>query len=110
MRKSGGGVGEKLRSTMPILLSTCEDLKTTCRDDRIYVPSSKIHVRSQQNRGSASGEVLAVLRRKAVLLRAFSSAPLEDSLVSLFGRGLYGLVVAPLREGGLSSWSAGPVA
>ena len=71
---------------------------------------SKIHVRRQRNRRSASGEVLAVHERRAVLLRAFSSAPLEDSLVSLFGRGLYGLVVAPLREGGLSSWSAGPVA
>lgn len=80
-RESCGGVEGKLRSTMPILSSTCEDLKTTCRDDRIYVPGPKIHVRRQRNRCSASGEVLAVLRRKAVLLRAFSSAPLEDSLV-----------------------------
>ena len=70
-----------LRSTTPILLSTCEDLKTTCRDDRIYVPGPKIHVRRQLNRCSASGEVLAELQRSVVLLRAFSSAPLEDSLV-----------------------------
>ena len=54
-RKSCGGVERKLRSTMPILSSTCEDLKTTCRDDRIYVPGPKIHVRSQRNRRSASG-------------------------------------------------------
>ena len=70
-----------LRSIMPILSSTCEDLKTTCRGDRIYVPGPKIHVRSQRNRRSASGELLAVHERRAVLLRAFSSAPLEDSLV-----------------------------
>ena len=80
-RKSCGGVEGKLRSTMPILSSTCEVLKTTCRDDRIYVPSPKIHVRSQRNRRSASGEVLAALQRRAVLLRVFSSAPLEDYLV-----------------------------
>ena len=55
-RKSCGGVGRKLRSTMPILSSTCEDLKTTYRDDRIYVPGSKIHVRRQRNRYSASGK------------------------------------------------------
>ena len=95
---------------MPILSSTCEDLKTTCRDDRIYVPGSKIHVRRQRNRYSALGEVLAAHERSAVLLRAFSSAPLEYYLVSLLGRGLYGSLVAPLREGGLSSWSEGPVA
>ena len=80
-RKSCGGVEGKLRSTMPILSSTCKVLKTTCRDDRIYVPGSKIHVRRQRNRRSASGEVLAVLQRRAVLLRVFSSAPLEDYLV-----------------------------
>ena len=95
---------------MPILSSTCEDLKTTCRDDRIYVPGPKIHVRRQRNRHSASGEVLVVLQRSAVLLCAFSSAPLEDYLVSLLGRGLYGSLAAPLWEGGLSSWSEGPVA
>ena len=80
-RKSCGGVEGKLRSTMPILSSTCKVLKTTCRDDRIYVPGSKIHVRRQRNRRSASGEVLAVLQRRAVLLSVFSSAPLEDYLV-----------------------------
>ena len=95
---------------MPILSSTCEDLKTTYRDDRIYVPGSKIHVRRQRNRRSALGEVLAVHERRAVLLRAFSSTPSGATLYSSLEGGLYGLVVAPLREGGLSSWSAGPVA
>ena len=80
-RKSGGGVEGKFRRSTVILSSTCEVLKTTCRDDRIYVPGSKIYVRRQRNRRSASGEVFAVLQRSAVLLRVFSSAPLEDYLV-----------------------------
>ena len=41
------------------------------------MPGSKIHVRRQRNRRSASGEVLAALQRSAVLLRVFSSATLE---------------------------------
>lgn len=64
-----------------MLSSTCEVLETTYRDDRIYVSGSKIHVRRQRNRRSASGEVLAALQRSAVLLRVFSSVPLEDYLV-----------------------------
>jgi len=80
-RKSGGGVEGKFQRSTVILSSTCEVLKTTCRDDRIYVPGSKTHVRRQRNRRSASGKVLAVLQRRAVLLRAFFSAPLEDYLV-----------------------------
>ena len=90
-RKSCGGVEGKLRSTMPILSSTCEDLKTTCRDDRIYVPGSKIHVRSQRNRRSASGEVLAAHERRAVLLRTFSSTPSGAPLYNSLGGGCMAL-------------------
>ena len=46
------------------------------------MPGSKIHVRRQRNRCSASGEVLAALQRKAVLLHAFSSAPLVTTFYS----------------------------
>ena len=80
---------------MSILPSTCEDLKTAYEADRVYVPGSKIHVRSQRNRCSASGEVLTAHERSAVLLRAFSSTPSGAPLYSSLDGGCMALSSYP---------------
>ena len=46
------------QSSNAILLSTCKVLKSTCIDDKISVPGSKIYVRGFKNRGAAWVEYL----------------------------------------------------
>ena len=41
------------RSSNAILLSTCKVLKSTCIDDKIFVPGSKIYARGFKNRDTA---------------------------------------------------------
>ena len=46
------------RSSNAILLSTCKVLKSTCTDDKIFVPGSKIYARGFKNRDTAWVEYL----------------------------------------------------
>ena len=46
------------RSSNAILLSTCKVLKSTCIDDKIFVPGSKIYARGFKNRDTAWVEYL----------------------------------------------------
>ena len=46
------------RSSNAILLSTCKVLKSTCIDDKIFVPGSKIYARGFKNRDTTWGEYL----------------------------------------------------
>ena len=41
------------QSSSAILLSTCKVLKSTCIDDKIFVPGSKIYARGFKNRDTA---------------------------------------------------------
>ena len=46
------------QSSNAILLSTCNVLKSTCIDDEIFVPGSKIYARGFKNRDTAWVEYL----------------------------------------------------
>ena len=50
LKKSGPTVVLNPRSSNAILLSTCKVLKSTCIDDKIFVPGSKIYARGFKNR------------------------------------------------------------
>ena len=57
-KKSGPTVVLNPRSSNAILLSTCKVLKSTCIDDKIFVPGSKIYARGFKNRDTAWVEYL----------------------------------------------------
>ena len=57
-KKSCSPVVVNPRSSNAILLSTCKVLKSTCIDDKIFVPRSKIYARGFKNRDTAWVEYL----------------------------------------------------
>ena len=58
LKKSGPTVVLNPQSSSAILLSTCKVLKSTCIDDKIFVPGSKIYARGFKNRDTAWVEYL----------------------------------------------------
>ena len=57
-KKSCSAVVVNPQSSNAILLSTCNVLKSTCIDDEIFVPGSKIYARGFKNRDTAWVEYL----------------------------------------------------
>ena len=57
-KKSCSAVVVNPQSSNAILLSTCNVLKSTCIDDEIFVPRSKIYARGFKNRDTAWVEYL----------------------------------------------------
>ena len=57
-KKSCSAVVVNPQSSSAILLSTCKVLKSTCIDDKIFVPGSKIYARGFKNRDTTWGEYL----------------------------------------------------
>ena len=57
-KKSCSAVVVNPQSSSAILLSTCKALKSTCIDDKIFVPGSKIYARGFKNRDTAWVEYL----------------------------------------------------